>query len=156
MFKLALIAAALIALPACSATPAKSTVDWDAYGAGVATSSAMTLDELLDAPADYDGQTVVVEAEVVAVCQKKGCWMTFLRDTDSVRVTFKDYGFFVPMDLAGTTVRVEGVFAIREVPVDEARHYLEDEGRTEEAMAITEPKRSYEIVAAGVIAAPAS
>jgi hypothetical protein len=155
MLKTALLITALLAVTACSST-SKSTDGWAAFGEGVSAPSTISLDELLDSPADYDGQTVIVEAEVVAVCQKKGCWMTFLRDTDSVRITFKDYGFFVPMDLAGSTVRVEGVFAMREVPVDEARHYLEDEGRTEEALAITEPRLTYEIVATGVEAQTAS
>lgn len=155
MLKTTLLISALLAVTACS-SPSKSTDGWATFGEGVSAPSVMTLDDLLETPADFDGKTVVVEAEVVAVCQKKGCWMTFLRDTDSVRITFKDYGFFVPMDLAGTTVRVEGVFAIREVPVEEARHYLEDEGRHEEAMAITEPRLTYEIVATGVAAAPSA
>jgi hypothetical protein len=150
--KLALAALALLALTACSST--QKTDGWNTYGDAVSPGTALTLDQLLDDPARYDGQNVIVEGEVVAVCQKKGCWMTFLRDHDSIRVTFKDYGFFVPMDLAGTTVRVEGVFAVRDVPVDEARHYLEDEGRHDEALKITEPRRTYEIVATGVVAEP--
>jgi hypothetical protein len=158
MLKLALtvatLVAALVALPACKSTPPADA--WDSFGDGVAAGSVLSVDDLLDSPADWDGKTVVVEAEVDAVCQMKGCWMTFTSNDDKVRISFKDYGFFVPMDLGGRTVRVEGIFAITEVSVDEARHYLEDEGRHEEALAITEPERTYEIVATGVIAAPAS
>ena len=44
-----------------------------------------------------------------------------------------------------------GVFDVREVPVAEVRHYLEDAGRPEEAAAVTEPQRGYEIVATGVL-----
>ena len=28
--------------------------------------------------------------------QKKGCWMQVQVETDTIQVTFKDYGFFVP------------------------------------------------------------
>jgi hypothetical protein len=69
---------------------------------------------------------------------------------EPLRVTFKDYGFFMPLDSAGRDATVHGVFGIREVPVEEARHYLEDAGRPEEAAKITEPQRTYELVASGV------
>ena len=67
-----------------------------------------------------------------------------------LRMTFQDYGFFVPLDSAGSEVRAQGVFRIEETPVEEARHYLEDAGRHAEAQAITAPVRSYTFVATGV------
>ena len=43
------------------------------------------------------------------------------------RVTFQDYGFFVPLDSAGSTARVQGAVAVRTVPAGEVAH-LEGEG----------------------------
>ena len=45
----------------------------------------------------------------------------------SVRVTFKDYGFFVPLDSAGSTAKVEGVVKVAMLDDAKAKH-LEAEG----------------------------
>lgn len=92
-------------------------------------------------------------AKVNSVCQAKGCWMTLnLEDGNEVMVKFKDYDFFVPKDIAGKEVIVNGKAYIKEVPIDEQRHYAEDAGKSaEEIAAITEPKRTYSFEADGVL-----
>ncbi|MEZ0607141.1 DUF4920 domain-containing protein [Fibrella sp. WM1] len=94
-----------------------------------------------------------VEGTVESVCQMKGCWMK-LKTTDgqTMRVTFKDYGFFVPKDISGKTVVVEGVAKQTTTPVSELRHYAEDAGKSKEEIAkITEPEKAITFVADGVI-----
>ena len=57
-------------------------------------------------------------------------------------VKFKDYGFFMPKDISGKEVILNGKAYVNEVPVDEQRHYAEDAGKSEEEIAaITEPKK---------------
>jgi len=130
-------------------TAAPATVT--AYGAGVAADKeAMPFAKLLGEASKLDGKTVVVEGSVAAVCKNKGCWMTLQHEGKEMRVRFKDYAFFVPKDCEGKTARVEGVFAIEMVSVADARHYLEDEGKHEEAKKITEPVESYTFMASGV------
>ena len=92
-------------------------------------------------------------AKVNEVCQSKGCWMTLnLENGDEVMVKFKDYGFFMPKDIAGKEVIVNGKAFVNEVPVDEQRHYAEDAGKTAEEIAqITEPKKTYSFEADGVL-----
>lgn len=92
-------------------------------------------------------------ATVNEVCQAKGCWMTLnLEDGNEVMVKFKDYGFFMPKDIAGKEVIVNGKAFVNEVPVDELRHYAEDAGKTKEEIAqISEPKRTYSFEADGVL-----
>jgi hypothetical protein len=121
------------------------------YGEGVREGDAIPAATLLATPERYDGQTLVVEGVVTEVCPKKGCWMTMHEGGQTMRITFKDYGFFVPLDCAGSIARIEGVFAIREVPEGEAKHYLEDAGRHEEAAKIEGPVRSPTFVATGVV-----
>lgn len=91
--------------------------------------------------------------KVDEVCQNKGCWMKInLEDGDQVMVKFKDYGFFMPKDIAGRDVVLNGKAFINEVPVDEQRHYAEDAGKSaEEIAAITEPKVTYSFEADGVL-----
>jgi hypothetical protein len=147
----------LLAVPgvACTATSGQDTSDWPLFGEELEAEAPVSLASLLDESEANAGGTFVVDAAVESVCPKKGCWMMLADGDRTMRVTFKDYGFFVPMDIAGRTVRIAGVFDVQEVPVDEARHYLEDAGRHEEAAAITEPQRSFVFEATGVRVEPA-
>jgi hypothetical protein len=124
---------------------------WKAYGAGVESKKTLPVATVLESPQKYAGKTVTVEGEVSGVCLVKGCWMTMQSADREMRVHFKDYGFFVPMDCAGRTARIEGVFNIETIPVEEARHYLEDAGKPEEAAKITEPVDGFTFVATGVL-----
>ena len=95
----------------------------------------------------------MVEGKVSAVCQAKGCWMKLETGNGSnMRVSFKDYGFFVPKDLSGKTVVVRGVASMNTTSVEELRHYAEDAGKSKEEIAkITEPKTELVFEADGVI-----
>jgi hypothetical protein len=71
---------------------------------------------------------------------------------EEAMIKFKDYGFFMPKDLAGKEVIVSGVAFVEEVSVEEQRHYAEDAGKTaEEIAAITEPKRTLSFISNGVL-----
>jgi len=77
------------------------------------------------------------EAEVAEVCQSKGCWMRVnLPNDQTVMVRFKDYGFFVPKDIRGKKVIVEGKAFISEVPEEERRHMAEDAGAADSVIAL--------------------
>ena len=92
-------------------------------------------------------------ATVDEVCQAKGCWMKVsLENGEQAMVKFKDYGFFMPKDIAGKQVVLNGLAYVNEVPVDELRHYAEDAGDSEEEIAkITEPKKTFSFEADGVL-----
>lgn len=98
-------------------------------------------------------QDIKVKGTVVDVCQVKGCWMTVkLDDNTAFRVTFKDYGFFVPKDIIGKEVVFQGDASIEEIPVKDLKHYAEDAGMSKEDIEkITEPKKELSFVAAGVL-----
>ena len=75
-----------------------------------------------------------------------------LSDGNEIMVKFKDYGFFVPKDIAGKEVIVQGKAFVNEVPVDELRHYAEDARKSEEEIEqIISPKKTYSFVADGVL-----
>ncbi|MEZ4802337.1 MAG: DUF4920 domain-containing protein [Gelidibacter sp.] len=100
-----------------------------------------------------DTMTVKTTAKVIDVCQNKGCWMTLdLENGEEAMVKFKDYAFFMPKDIAGKEVILNGKAFVNEVPVDEQRHYAEDAGKSaEEVAAITEPKKTFSFEADGVL-----
>ncbi len=70
--------------------------------------------DVLEKPDRFADKTVVFQGTIAEVCQTKGCWMKVFPDSTEVgvRVTFKDYGFFVPKDSKGMWVRAEGVFHV--------------------------------------------
>jgi hypothetical protein len=107
-------------------------------------------------PAKMGGKDVMevkVTGTVESVCQVKGCWMTVkLADGETMRVMFKDYGFFVPKDIAGKTVVFDGEAQKKIVPVEHLQHYALDAGKSKEEIAkITEAKSELTFIATGVI-----
>lgn len=127
--------------------PSKTGVQ---YGAGVKEGSRMTLDAAMKAKAF--GRSIRVTGTVTEVCKVKGCWM-MLRDASSlVRVTFKDYGFFMPIDLVGKSVALEGVLTVETLTQAEARHYAEDAGKSKKEIAkIVGDQNEYSFEATGVL-----
>jgi hypothetical protein len=113
---------------------------------------AVKLADLLAKPQSHDGKTVLIEGQVRKACEKKGCWMELATATDAkgpgVRVTFKDYGFFVPLDSAGSMARVEGTVKVAELTEDRAKHY-EGEGAIVPRGSDGKP-REVQLVATGV------
>lgn len=95
----------------------------------------------------------VIQGEIEEVCTSKGCWLTMdLPSGESMRVTFKNYGFFVPTNSQGYPVIIKGVGTMVETDVETLRHYAEDEGKSQEEIdAITEPKKEITFEAEGVI-----
>lgn len=75
-------------------------------------------------------------AKVVDVCSVTGCWM-ILKDGDTeVRVSFKNYGFFVPSSLVNKPVVIQGMLKEEIVTEADRRHYAEDAGASEEEISI--------------------
>jgi hypothetical protein len=101
------------------------------HGAPVSPGDAKSIAVVIAAPDSFADKQVLVTGTVRAACQRKGCWMELAASDDKsqpgCRVTFKDYGFFVPTDSMGAQARVEGKAELRTVPADEVAH-LEGEG----------------------------
>jgi hypothetical protein len=104
------------------------------FGKKIESSGAITMRELIEKTNDgKDIPHVKITGVVEEVCQAKGCWITLPKgDGTSMRVKFKDYGFFLPKDCAGKTVILEGKAFFRNVSVEELKHYAEDAGKSKE------------------------
>jgi len=102
------------------------------------------LAKVLAAP--KDGQVVLVEGVIRRACEKMGCWMELAPagGGDGVRVTFKDYGFFVPTDSAGAQARVAGSLHVTTLTPEEVAH-LKSEGAQ-----VKKGGREVQLVATGV------
>jgi len=123
------------------------------FGKAITADKAMEASQVSSALADQEALTLKVKGTVSEVCQAKGCWMTMdLGNQQSMRITFKDYGFFVPLESSGKQAVIEGVLKKELVSVATLQHLAKDAGKSEaEINAITQPESSLVFVADGVL-----
>lgn len=160
-----LVATALVSLASCGNTGKEenketagaegATASTGSFGAKIDEAGAIPMDSLLAmvSAGQTDITSVKVEGKVNEVCQAKGCWMNLEKgDGTGMRVTFKDYGFFVPKDCGGKTAIIQGHAYMDTTTVEDLRHYAEDEGKSnEEIEKITAPLIELAFEADGVI-----
>lgn len=99
-------------------------------------------------------EDIKLTGTVDACCQAKGCWMSMrVNGNQEMRVTFRDYGFFVPLESAGKTAVVQGTLKKETTSVEDLRHYAIDGGMSEEEAKekFTEPKVGLSFIADGAI-----
>ncbi len=146
-----------LALAVLFACKSGKVVDTDnnpnTFGESITAEQAISVNDLYKQMQSAEKVNAKVTGEVKSVCKKAGCWMTFtLPNGDDMMVKFKDYGFFVPKDIDGKTVVVQGEAFHEEISVDKLRHFAEDAGKSKEEIdAITEPEQGLSFIADGVL-----
>lgn len=126
------------------------------FGMQIDENSVISAAEMSEKYADMKSsdtlQTKFV-ATVKEVCQSKGCWMRLeLQDGQETMVRFKDYGFFMPMDIKGKEVIVNGLAFVEEMSIEDQQHYAKDGGKSEEEIAkIIKAKKTLSFEADGVL-----
>ena len=133
-----------------------SQTAYKSFGEQISAQNALSSEEMMTKYENLKpGDTIEVsfEGKVNSVCKSKGCWMELdLPEEENVMVKFKDYGFFVPMDIEEKEVLIHGKAFVAEVSVEEQRHYAKDNGKPEaEIVKIIQPKRSLSFLADGVL-----
>ena len=119
------------------------------YGEKISSQNTVTLKGLINHAKDKS--LVKVNGTILSSCPKKGCWMQVQVESDTIQVTFKDYGFFVPRDIIGKNVLVNGVAYKRSISIDELKHYAHDRGDSKEVInSITKPEEIFSLTANGV------
>jgi hypothetical protein len=123
------------------------------FGAEISGKDPVSGEELIQMMNNSDSVYVTFKSEILAACQVSGCWMDLdLGNEQQIKVTFKDYEFFIPLESKGKTATIEGYAKKEVIPVDLLRHYAEDDGKSQEEIdAITEPEMAYVFEAVGVI-----
>src|ERR1044071_9933805 len=122
------------------------------YGAKTDAKNAMAASELPALLKTKDTLPVKIQAKVLDVCPKKGCWMSLkVNDSTEAFVKMKDYAFFVPLDMIGKTVVLDGKAFIKTTSVSELNHYAEDAKKSQKEIdAITQPKNEIRYMASGI------
>ena len=130
---------------------------YESFGKKFSGDAALNASEMLEKYRALEtGDTINISfsTRVMSVCKEKGCWMVLdLPETDQdPMVKFKDYGFFVPKDIEGKEVVVNGKAFAEVTSVEDQKHYAKDAGESEEEIAaITEPEQSFGFLADGVL-----
>ncbi|MEZ4816914.1 MAG: DUF4920 domain-containing protein [Flavobacteriaceae bacterium] len=131
------------------------SVAYQTFGEGFDAEGILTKEEMIKEYQNLkEGDTVEVRftSKVNSVCQAKGCWMRLDMGEDESLVKFKDYAFFMPKDLAGQDVIVEGKAFVETTSVEDLKHFAEDAGKSQDEIdAITEPKLTLSFLSSGVL-----
>jgi hypothetical protein len=157
--RILVIAAAFALLTGCSNDKpvaegeAKKVAAEGTYGEVITDDGSITVDQLIAEMGNKPEIQAKVKGKIVECCQVKGCWMNIEKSDGSLmRVTFKDYGFFVPKDVSGKTAIMQGRAYYDTLSVEMQRHYAEDAGNSPaEINRITEPKTELTFEADGVL-----
>ncbi len=151
MKKILFIAAVLL----CSVAQAqiKPAVKGVVYGSKTTAEGAIEVNMLEEKLATAEKFTGKLKGTVTEVCEKKGCWMKLAQtDGEGIMIKFKNYKFFMPQDIVGKDVVLEGVAQKETTSVEDLKHYAEDAGKSaEEINKIIAPKTEISFVAKGVL-----
>ncbi|MEM6999945.1 MAG: DUF4920 domain-containing protein [Pseudomonadota bacterium] len=127
--------------------PVYSDAHSEVFGSPMPTDRAsVALADVLATAADHVGKTVLVDARIGKVCQKKGCFFIAQDGSTSARVSFKDYGFFVPTNVSGRQVTLAAELVQVDLSPAQAQHFQQDAGGDADIRAGV----SYELVATAV------
>lgn len=97
---------------------------------------------------DANGMTKI-EGQITEVCQAKGCWMILVDGDTYARITFEDYGFFVPIETSMQRSVVYGTLTEHVLTGEQAEHYAQDAG-AKSTLALEGEVKEYSIVARSV------
>lgn len=135
-------------VPVRLSEPVAQTEESETFGSPLDESvPGVSLRQLVEDSDSYLGKPVKVAVRVAQVCQKKGCFFVAQEGDTSMRVSFKDYGFFVPTDISGRRVVMVGELVARELTAEQAEHFAEDLGESYKA---ARPGKVWELVATSV------
>lgn len=110
---------------------------------------AMTLKQAISDIEAINDVHVKIQGQVTEVCQAKGCWMILVDGDTYARISFEDYGFFVPTETSMQRSLVYGVLSEHVLSGAEAEHFAQDAG-AKSTLELEGEVKEYSIVARAV------
>jgi len=129
----------------------KLTESLNFYGEKISTDNVIDYDTFIENSKIVSKSKI--EGTILSSCPKKGCWMQVKIDSDTIQVTFKDYGFFVPKTgLENKKTILEGYPKQDTISIKMLKHFAEDAGKSQKEIdKITKPEYKISFIADGVI-----
>jgi hypothetical protein len=131
----------------------KKKSDGKHFGEALTQDGALTVDEVKTKLTGASLETKII-GKVETVCKNKGCWMNVMSETGKspIFVQFKNYAFFMPIDIVGKKIVMKGVARKEVTTIEELKHFAMDEGKPQsEIDAIKTPKEDIKFLASGVL-----
>lgn len=129
---------------------AKELSDGTLYGADItADAKILSIADIYADTAGFSGKTVVLKGNMSELCRSGGCWTVLSDGTNNIRALTL-HKFIMPkeMDITGKVAVVEGVFSVKEITEDQAKHFAEEAGT--DPNLVVGPQKMYRIVATGI------
>ena len=92
---------------------------------------------------------VKIQGQITEVCQAKGCWMILVDGDTYARVTFEDYGFFVPIETSMQRTVIYGELSEHILSGAQAEHFAQD-AAAQSTLKLEGEVREYSILARAV------
>ncbi|MBT8335286.1 MAG: DUF4920 domain-containing protein [Gemmatimonadetes bacterium] len=134
-----------------------SPFEGEPYGEALTLTEITPISAIHDAPEDFVGRRVLVEGQVVAVCESRGCWIDVEsdREYEKIQIKVEDGVIVFPMSLRGRTALVEGTVEKLELTHEEAiaaaEHRAEEQGVPFDPESVTGPETIYRIRGIGAL-----
>lgn len=135
----------VVAKPGEAATPAAVEPKGTVYGAPLQGEQTVSIEQVMDAPSDFDGKVVRVEGMVTDVCTMRGCWFEMAGERPGMKMRFKvkDGDMVFPPSSKGKRAVAEGKVSVRTMSLEDTRkfeaHMAEDAGKPFDPESVTEP-----------------
>jgi len=130
-------------------------MNYQSFGEKISDENIITPDQMMakyKVMKEGDTTNVKFKAKVNSVCQKMGCWMRLDMGEMESLVKFRDYRFFMPKDIAGQEVIVQGKAFVELTSIEDLKHRAEDAGKSQKEIdAITDTEFSYSFISEGVL-----
>jgi hypothetical protein len=120
------------------------------FGAPFTEAKVIALEKAMSDVEKLASTPIKIEGEIKDVCQAKGCWLVVTDGERAIRVSFKDYGFFVPKDAAGKKVVLEGTVEKKIISEMHAQHIAQESKEKTDPSTIKGPQQIITMVATGV------
>ena len=143
----------ILACPLFAQAPKGKATPGMVYGEKITERDAMPAGELPMMLSMQDTVEVKIMAKVINSCASEGCWLTFrINDSTEALAKMKNHAFFVPIDIRGKSVIMQGRSYIKTSSVKELKHLAEDAKKTKKEIdAITQPKKQIIYIASSVM-----
>ena len=129
----------------------------DKYGKEISLTEETSISKILSNPDEFVGKTVLVEGEILAVCEMAGCWMELKSDAENqkVKIKVKDGDIVFPVEAKGKSALVEGtvykVELTKEEAVDYYEHAAAEQGTEFDPASVEGPVTLYQIKGIGAV-----
>lgn len=95
------------------------------FGDVVDVTTTIKISTLLASPANYVDKKVTVAGTIVAVCEKRGCWMNLASDAkfEKLRIKVRDGDMVFPMSAKGRNAIVTGYLKETKLDLKQTKRY---------------------------------